>query len=326
MKNTDLNLIPIFVAIFEEQNLSKAAARLDISQPAVSKALARLRDIYDEPLFHRSPSGVEPTSFAVDIYPAMLTAFKNFTSTLSASSEFEAKVSNRIFSIACVSVASYELMPQLLKQIRQHAPNISLEVHPLFTEDYESDLRLQRYDLIIDMAPRGWTTLKVEPIFSERLMVVCCADHPRIADACSVAQFLAEEHVVVCCADHPRIADACSVAQFLAEEHVVVSRWHARKSLMSEEDIADLAQRKIVYRASGALEMLPVIHGSEYIGMLPESTINAFAGTYNIKAVSLPFEHDIYDLCAIWHPSRSSESAHQWLRNQLKAAVKVLKR
>ncbi|EGQ7699019.1 TPA: LysR family transcriptional regulator [Vibrio vulnificus] len=301
MKNTDLNLIPIFVAIFEEQNLSKAAARLDISQPAVSKALARLRDIYDEPLFHRSPSGVEPTSFAVDIYPAMLTAFKNFTSTLSASSEFEAKVSNRIFSIACVSVASYELMPQLLKQIRQHAPNISLEVHPLFTEDYESDLRLQRYDLIIDMAPRGWTTLKVEPIFSERLMVVCCADHPRIADA-------------------------CSVAQFLAEEHVVVSRWHARKSLMSAEDIADLAQRKIVYRASGALEMLPVIHGSEYIGMLPESTINAFAGTYNIKAVSLPFEHDVYDLCAIWHPSRSSESAHQWLRNQLKAAVKVLKR
>lgn len=300
MKNTDLNLIPIFVAIFEEQNLSKAAARLDISQPAVSKALARLRDIYDEPLFHRSPSGVEPTSFAVDIYPAMLTAFKNFTSTLSASSEFEAKVSNRIFSIACVSVASYELMPQLLKQIRQHAPNISLEVHPLFTEDYESDLRLQRYDLIIDMAPRGWTPLKVEPIFSERLMVVCCADHPRIADA-------------------------CSVAQFLAEEHVVVSRWHARKSLMSAEDIADLAQRKIVYRASGALEMLPVIHGSEYIGMLPESTINAFAGTYNIKAVSLPFEHDVYDLCAIWHPSRSSESAHQWLRNQLKAAVKVLK-
>ncbi|AIL72726.1 TPA: LysR family transcriptional regulator [Vibrio vulnificus] len=301
MKNTDLNLIPIFVAIFEEQNLSKAAARLDISQPAVSKALARLRDIYDEPLFHRSPSGVEPTSFAVDIYPAMLTAFKNFTSTLSASSEFEAKVSNRIFSIACVSVASYELMPQLLKQIRQHAPNISLEVHPLFTEDYESDLRLQRYDLIIDMAPRGWTTLKVEPIFSERLMVVCCADHPRIADA-------------------------CSVAQFLAEEHVVVSRWHARKSLMSAEDIADLAQRKIAYRASGALEMLPVIHGSEYIGMLPESTINAFAGTYNIKAVSLPFDHDVYDLCAIWHPSRSSESAHQWLRNQLKAAVKVLKR
>lgn len=131
----------------------------------MSKALARLRDIYDEPLFHRSTSGVEPTSFAMDIYPAMVAALKNFTSTLSASSSFDPKVSNRIFSIACVSVASYELMPQLMRQIREQAPNIGLEVHPLFTEDYESDLRLQRYDLIIDLPPRGRTVLKMDRSF-----------------------------------------------------------------------------------------------------------------------------------------------------------------
>ncbi|CAH1527138.1 MULTISPECIES: LysR family transcriptional regulator [Vibrio] len=300
MKSTDLNLIPIFVAIYEEQNLSKAAARLDISQPAVSKALARLRDIYDEPLFHRSNSGVEPTSFAMDIYPAMVAALKNFTSTLSASSSFDPKVSNRIFSIACVSVASYELMPQLMRQIREHAPKITLEVHPLFTEDYESDLRLQRYDLIIDLPPRGRTVLKMEPIFSERLMVVCNAEHPRIQDT-------------------------CTVKQFLAEEHVVVSRWHARNSLLTGEDIEDLASRNIVYRAAGAMEMLPVIDGSEYIGMLPFSTINHFSKTYNIKAVPLPFSDSEHDLCAIWHSSRSNESAHQWLRTQIKQAGKAIR-
>ncbi|MGR5230691.1 LysR family transcriptional regulator [Vibrio rotiferianus] len=300
MKSTDLNLIPIFVAIYEELNLSKAATRLEISQPAVSKALARLRDIYDEPLFHRSTSGVEPTSFAMDIYPAMVTALKNFTSTLSASSSFDPKVSNRIFSIACMSVASYELMPQLMHQIRKHAPHIGLEVHPLFTEDYESDLRLQRYDLIIDMPPRGRTVLKMEPVFSERLMVVCSATHPRISDS-------------------------CTVDEFLAEEHVVVSRWHARKSLMNEEDIADLAKRNIAYRASGAMEMLPVINGSEFIGILPLSTVEHFSQTYDIKAVPLPFSDKIHDLCAIWHPSRNNESAHQWLRSQLKQAGKAIK-
>ncbi|MDW2459423.1 LysR family transcriptional regulator, partial [Vibrio sp. 1249-1] len=114
MKPTDLNLIPIFIAIYEEGNLSKAAARLSITQPAVSKALARLRDIYDEPLFHRCTKGVEPTSFAMDIYPALLTSVQNFTSTLTASSEFDPKVSNRVFSIACVSVASFELLPQVM--------------------------------------------------------------------------------------------------------------------------------------------------------------------------------------------------------------------
>jgi DNA-binding transcriptional LysR family regulator len=229
----------------------------------------------------------------------MVAALKNFTSTLSASSSFDPKVSNRIFSIACVSLASYEFMPQLLRRIRKIAPNIGLEVHPLFTEDYESDLRLQRYDLIIDMAPRGRTVLKVEPVFSERLMVVCSADHPRIHDT-------------------------CSVEQFLAEEHVVVSRWHARKSLMSEEDIEDLAKRNIVYRASGAMEMLPVIHDSDYIAMLPFSTIKHFSKTYNIKAVPLPFSDKIHDLCAIWHSSRHNESAHQWLRTQIKLVGKAI--
>lgn len=301
MKSTDLNLIPIFVAIYEEKNLSKAAARLDISQPAVSKALARLRDIYDEPLFHRSTSGVEPTSFATDIYPAMLAALKNFNSTLSASSRFDPKVSNRIFSIACLSVASYELVPQLMNQIRQQAPNIALEVHPLFTKDYESDLRLQRYDLIIDLPPRGRTVLKTEVIFSERLMVVCSAEHPRIKES-------------------------CSVEQFLAEEHAVVSRWQARDSLLTGEDIEDLARRNIVYRAAGAMEMLPVINNSEIIGTLPQSTIEHFSKTYDLKALPLPFSDSIHDLYAIWHSSRTNESAHQWLRSQIKQAGKAIKK
>ncbi|EDP59333.1 LysR family transcriptional regulator [Vibrio sp. AND4] len=300
MKTTDLNLIPIFVAIYEEQNISKAAARLDVSQPAVSKALARLRDVYDEPLFNRSPSGVEPTSFAMDIYPSMVTALKNFTSTLSASSRFEPKISSRIFSIACVSIASYELMPQLLRQIREQAPNIALEVHPLFTEDYESDLRLQRYDLIIDLPPRGRTVLRSETIFSERIMLVCSTEHPRIKDT-------------------------CTVEQFLAEEHVVISRWHVRNSLLTAEDIPDLASRNIVYRAAGAMEMLPVINSSEYIGMLPLSTIEHFSKTYDIKAVPLPFSHSIRELCSIWHSSRSNEGAHQWLRAQIRQAGKTIR-
>lgn len=299
MKPTDLNLIPIFIAIYEEGNLSKAAARLSITQPAVSKALVRLRDIYDEPLFHRCTKGVEPTSFAMDIYPALLTSVQNFTSTLAASSEFDPKVSNRVFSIACVSVASFELLPQVMKQIRELAPHIALEVHPLFTEDFESDLRLQRYDLIIDIAPRARTVLKVETVLTERLVVVSSEEHPRLKD-----EITAE--------------------QFFEEEHVVVSQWQSRKSLLNADDIVDLDKRKIKYRASGVLEMLPVICGSEYIGLMPESMINLFNHTYHVKSLSMPFEEQTYELCTIWHPSRTNDSAHQWLRSQIKQAGKTI--
>jgi|GEM_PF-1092806 len=301
MKNTELNLIPIFVAIYEEQSLSKAAARMQISQPAVSKALARLRDIYDEPLFHRTASGVEPTSFASDIYPAMSASLKNFTSTLSASRDFDHRVSNRVFSIACVSVASYELLPKLMAIIAKVAPNIALEVHPLFTEDYESDLRLQRYDLIINIPPNGRSSLKQEVLYTESLKVVCSSSHPRIGDT------LSEE-------------------EFINEGHVVVSRWHTRGSLLNSKDYPNLEQRKIVYRAAGVLEMLPVINSSELIGMLPESSVVMFQQMFQIKMLPVPFHLPISDLSMIWHPSRTNESAHRWLRERLKEAAKEIRR
>lgn len=297
MKSTELNLIPIFVAIFEERSLSKAAVRMDISQPAVSKALKRLREIYDDPLFHRNTSGVEPTTFAVDIYPAMAAALKNFSSTLSASREFDPKTSKRIFSIACVSVASYTLIPALILQMRKEAPKIALEIHPLFTEDMEADLRLQRYDLIIDMRPRGRTVLKTEVLYSEELKVVCSANHPRLSDG-------------------------VTVSEFLNEDHVVVARWQARRSLLNAEDFPELDKRNIIVRAPGAVEMLPIIAGSDMIGILPASTINDFSEKYNVKALPMPFGGSVQDLCAIWHPSRTSENAHRWLRNQLFKVVK----
>ena len=104
-----------------------------------------------------------------------------------------------------------------------------------------------------------------------------------------------------------------------------MARGQARDSLRTGEDIEDLARRNIVYRAAGAMEMLPVINGSEYIGMLPLSTIEHFSKTYDIKAVPLPFNDSVHDLCAIWHSSRSNESAHQWLRAQLKQAGKTIR-
>lgn len=297
MKSTELNLIPIFVAIYEEKNLSQAAARMEISQPAVSKALKRLREIYDDHLFHRNASGVEPTTFSRDIYPAMSAALKNFTSTLSASRDFEPKTSNRIFSVAAVSVAGYFLIPELIKQMRSEAPNVALEVHPLFTEDHETDLRLQRYDLVIDMAPRGRNLLKSEVIYSEHLNVVCRKDHPRLKD--SITQ-----------------------EEFFNEEHVVVSRWHSRRSLLSADDISELEKRKIVVRAAGAIEMLPIVGKSDMIGILPKSTIHSFADLFEVRSIPLPFDQGEVDLCSIWHPSRTAESGHKWLRQQIQKVSK----
>ncbi|MEZ8387517.1 LysR substrate-binding domain-containing protein, partial [Vibrio splendidus] len=157
----------------------------------------------------------------------------------------------------------------------------------------------QRHDVIIDMTPRGRTMLKHEVISKEELVVVCRKDHPTIGDT-------------------------IDMEQFLSLDHVVVSRWHARRSLLSSEHYSDLEKRRIVYRAAGVVEMLPVIEGSDYIGVLPMSSVRCFSEKYDVKTLPLPFELEDLDMCMIWHPSRTNEPSHKWLRTKLKAAAKEL--
>lgn len=297
MKSADLNLIPIFIVIYEELNLSKAAKRLGISQPAVSKALKRLRDVYDDPLFHRSSLGVEPTSFAMDIYPSFQAALDNFNSTLFASSEFDPKVSNKTFSIACVSGVGIELFNHCIQQMQDSAPNINFEIHPLFTQDYESDLRLQRYDLIIDLTPSSRSNLKHEVLFSEKGCVVCRKGHPRL------------------------INNTLTYQAFFAEEHVAFSQWKVRGSVLSNEHMKFIEMRNIRHRVPGAAEMLSLIAATDFIGILPASTVRSFQGIYPVKLLALPFEKSEVTFSAIWHPSRTKDTAHQWLREQIHKAL-----
>ncbi|WP_047047922.1 LysR family transcriptional regulator [Vibrio mexicanus] len=292
MKNTELNLIPVFVAIYEECSLSKAAARLEISQPAVSKALARLRDIYEDSLFHRSSSGVEPTSFAAEIYPAMATALKNFQSTLSSSRDFDPTESNRVYSIACLASIANHLMPTLFNAMRQISPNVRLEVHPLFTADYEADLRLEKYDLIIDMEPMGRSVLKHEVI--------------------------AKGNFAVCCrADHPRIQGEVTLEDFYREEHIAIARWHNRQHVMTSLGIEPLEKRKVAYTSPGVMEAIPMLEVTDCLAFLPSFCITYMQQLYNIKAYPVPFEMPNQNVAAIWHPSRNQDASHQWLRTKL---------
>jgi DNA-binding transcriptional LysR family regulator len=295
MKNTELNLIPIFIAIYEESSLSKAAFRLNISQPAVSKALAKLRELYGEPLFHRTPTGVNPTNFSKDIYPALLASLNNFNSTLNSTAEFNPKKSEKVFSIACVSLISYTLLPILMRNIHKQAPQVTIEVHPLFTEDYESDLRLQRYDLVINRTPPEHSHLQHKVISQEKLVVLCSRNHPRIQDY-------------------------ITFEQFFEEQHVVSSTWQSRKTTLDEVDFPELSQRLVRCSAAGFVEMLAVVEDSEYVCLSSHTIHGLFGAHYNLKKVSSPADKFTVDVAMIWHPSRTNETAHIWLRHEIERA------
>lgn len=294
MKNTDLNLIPIFVAIYEERSLSKSASRLNITQPAVSKALKRLRDIYNDSLFLRDNSGMSPTPRAIDIYPAMSAALTNYTSTITMEGSFDPTTAERVYSLAVMSGLGHTFLPSVFTALRQQAPHLHFEVHPKFSKDTELDLRLQRYDFVIDAEYFAPSFLKSHYLFDE-------------------------EMVAVVSTQHPRIHDELTLTQFLAEEHTVVSDWKIRTSLMSSAHISELNSRKIVYRSSNITECLPLVEKTDIIGLCAKSIVEKQRLIYNIKffPLPLPFEKKSLSINLYWHPSRDTDPGHVWLRNML---------
>jgi DNA-binding transcriptional LysR family regulator len=228
----------------------------------------------------------------MDIYPAMSASLKNFTSTLSTTTAFDPKQSQRVFSIACNSLVSYSLIPTLMRNIQTTAPHISIEVHPLFTEDYESDLRQQRYDIVIDRVPREHTNLKYKIIGKEQLTLVCSVDHPRVKES-------------------------VTLEQYMNEQHVVSSTWQSRQAVLSEQDLAELNKREVRCSAAGIAEMLAVVEGSEFICLSTQSMFKRFGAHYNLKSVPSPADEFVFDLAIIWHPSRTNEPGHVWLRKEV---------
>lgn len=296
MKSVELNLISIFVAIIEEKNLSRAAERLNISQPAVSKALKRLRELYNDPIVNRKASGVEPTSFALDIYPAMSAALTNFKSTLASSRDFDPSTASRSFTIAAISAVNYSFIPLFIEHLQKVAPNISLEVHPLFTEDFESDLRLQRYDLIIGKSVRN-VSIRSEMLYPAEVLVVRSKQHPRLT------------------------SETITKEQFWEEEHVVVSAWESRKSVLNSQDFYELQKRKEVHRVAGPIEMMSVVGRTELIALSTREMVELFSEQFNVVGMESPFEESNVDIHMMWHPSRNVDPSHLWLRNEIKTVA-----
>lgn len=134
----------------------------------------------------------------------------------------------------------------------------------------------------------------------------------------------AEQVKVVCAGHHPRLGNDLTVEAYFTEEHVALAQWQVRGSIITAEHLPQMANRNIVVRVPSAMEMLPIIARSEIIGVLPHSTIETFAGIYDVRVLPFPFDESVFSLSAIWHPSRTAEAGHRWLRQQLFRVVSEL--
>jgi DNA-binding transcriptional LysR family regulator len=299
MKAPDLNLLPIAFALYDELNVSRAAKVLGMSQPAVSMALRRLRDTFNDPLFVRVPSGIAPTPRAHALVRSTRPMVEQLRQDILQEETFDPARSRRTFTVALSDVGELAFLPRLLDLIERRAPHCA--IRSVFPPQAELANALDRgsIDVAIGYFPALTSKhFRQRRLSTQRFSALIRADHPQRAAKLSMADFTSVGHAVV----EPDGRSQEVLEQFLARKKI---------------------ERRVVVVTSHFLSIPLLVARSSLIAVVPQPIAIYFAGMSPELAVAeLPFDLSGFDLKQHWHRRFDNDPRHTWLRDQLATTIR----
>jgi len=297
-KTPDLNLLPIVIALYDELSVSRAARQLGMSQPAVSKALRRLRESFEDPLFVRGPSGIVPTPRAHAIVRAARPHLQHLQEDLLKGEHFDPATSSRPIVLGLSDIAEMAFLPSILDHFRVHAPKAA--VHSVTIPDVKLAEGLENGD--VDVAA-GYFPALAQRNFRQRRL---------------------SKHGFACLmrAGHPLWKKRLTLAAYLAADHIAIRREGRSQELLERFIERRKMRRKIAMYTSNVLSVPFIVMDTHLVATLPYAVVTRFASlTSQVAAALLPFDL-MYDLKLHWHRRFDNEPRSIWIREQLAAVFK----
>lgn len=287
----DLNLLPVLVAIHEHGSVSAAAKHLGISQPSVSTALAKLREQYADPLFHRSGHGMKATARMSALAQPLRDALARMDDTFATESEFHARTTQRTFTFAMSDLGEMVFMPQILRRMRKLAPRAAVRSVAASASQIERGLETGEIDLAVGYFPdlRDKSFLE-KHLFFHHFVCLLRADHPITATTLSMPQFLSLEHAVVYGAGR---------TYEIFERHLRAKKIH----------------RRVVLETPHFLSIPSIISRSDLVVTVPHA-VGVFVKDVhmNIRIAQPPIRTPKIDLKLHWHRNYQRDPKNKWLR------------
>jgi DNA-binding transcriptional LysR family regulator len=289
----DLNLLPIVIALYDELSVSRAARQMGMSQPAVSKALRRLRQTFDDQLFVRGPSGIVPTPRAHAIVRTARPHLKHLQEHLLECERFDPATSTRPIVVGMSDIAEMAFLPSILGHLRIHAPKSP--VTTVAVRDERLADALEKGD--VDVAAGYFPTLAQRNFRQRKLS--------RHGFACLMRK------------GHPLWKSRLTVTAFLAAEHVVVRREGRSQDLLELFIERCKMRRKVALYTSSVLSVPFIVMDTQLVATLPYAVVTRFARLTSEVVAALPPFDLTYDLRLHWHRRFDNEPRSVWLREQL---------
>jgi len=289
LRRVDLNLLVIFETLMFERNLTRAAEKLFLGQPAVSAALARLRDLFDDPLLVRNGRKLEPTTRALAILKELQPAMDTISSAVSRAREFNPATNRDTFRIGLSDDAEFGLFPSLLNQIREEAPNVVLVV--------------RRVNFLLMSAMLGSGEISVGVSFTTEL--------PANAKRKKLRNLRVK---VLRGDDRPGIL---TLDEFCARPHALVS-FSGDLTGNIDNDLARLGRsRQVVLAVPQFSGLRSILAGTEMLASVPDYAAAALIEGTGLRADDPPFPIQTSELSMVWSGVTDNDPAEHWLRSKI---------
>ncbi|OHX14311.1 LysR family transcriptional regulator [Chromobacterium sphagni] len=288
-RGVDLNLLVAFLVLMRERSVSRAAEQLYLGQPAVSGALARLRNLFDDELLVRTAGGMEPTVRALQLEASLLPALQGVQAALFQPAGFDPAHAERTFTLAMPDWVEIWLMPRVFAELRRQAPGMRIAVKA--TDPFQGAAMLERHEMELGiatlLAEPGW--MRSQPLARMGFSCVHHAAQLRFDGGLSLPDYIAHPHLLVTY----RGAFQSGIDQLLAEQGL---------------------QRRVQYTTQQFSALPSLLREVPALATVPAALARHWADCQSLRAYPLPLPVPTFEIAMFWHAAKDRDPALEWLR------------
>jgi DNA-binding transcriptional LysR family regulator len=300
-RTLDLNLLRIFDVVMVERNVTRAAERLAMTQPAVSNALRRLREAIGEELFVPGSTGVTPSPQAIALWPAVREALASLRELLDPQG-FDHEQDERRFTLAMADATAAVILPRLLATFEREHSRVSLHVEPLATRDPRALLERGAVDAAIGFFPDV-----------ARALAAALGEGETVLDALYDC-----DYVCAMRRGHPLAAhEPLTLNDYCAAAHARVS-FAGRPHGFVDEKLAGLGRsRRVALVINQYAAAVQVVCTTDLLAVLPRRFVEACGAADELHITALPFPMPRIEIGLLWHRRHERDAAQRWLREAI---------
>jgi LysR family transcriptional regulator, mexEF-oprN operon transcriptional activator len=298
LRKIDLNLLLVFHVLMQERHVTRAAARLHLSQGAVSAALGRLRVIFNDPLFQRSRSGMVPTPKALALAPKIGQSLTMVSGLMFEETEFDPTTSKRTFHIAMSDDLESVFVPRLRNEGEQNSWSVRFSIHQTNSVLWREALDDPRMDLVICSTPSH-----VPAAYQQSVLFAssysCLYDGQRLG-----------------------LSNPLSLGDYVNSGHLRVS-YNAQRGFVDELLEAQGYERRAVASISHFAGVITALKAADLIATIPTYAANAFAEAAGLMVSPPPVPVPRFTISLLWEVPQETQMEHVWLRSLLESCADV---